>query len=425
MRSVIYENQLYPNYSKKAIIADKVEGWRAFLTDLGVGHDLNSTDLRAIPGSELLNKLKPMLSDPDLVFTLEFSSGLVVKEIQMIADNFEREVPRQSSSYIVSTAANSTSLLPTAPTKQAATQQDTNLEKYSKAVHAAESNWNSLYYLKSYALEPQDGGTYKWEASDIESPWPGTTVASTCKKVEEKVQGIKYTVPEFSDANAFSSWKDSLLDNKTWEGIKSSLDQARLNALSSLNFGAPNSNLKVGLSDHTPDSVYKSSNLNAKRFTEAIKTAETFILDYLKMLMNLLDQRAALEWAQNIVIRFYPQNATISEPIPTVNTVPLSENSFVQVASPQQNIMISLIGNMALDTPDTQWRELYAKIFKAILKHGNPPCKARIGRYLIDKCYLFQVTDLSQTTNSAPVFNVSLISEHYDTNNLQSINYVG
>lgn len=427
MRSVIYENQLYPNYSKKAIVAKDIAGWRSFLESIGAGHNLDSIDLRAIPGSELINKLKPMLYDPDLVFTLEFKNDQIAKEILDEAKRFEEAAPRQSSSYLVSRSRLGLSFLST--TDKFKTRRDrTNRTQAINAVYTQlDLTYNYWYtdlkWLRAGTLAPKKEYDYVWVESTDKSirDWPGTKVKAAVEHARKTADEHKDSLPK-NAVPELDKWEDAggntkaSLEAKLGTAYSRCTDQAireRGNELlvdADALFSNPN---------YVLEDCYKMD-----EFTQAVTAMANFLISYCKAVEHYLETTSDASYT-SVVVRFYPQNATISEPIPTVTTVPLSENSFVQVASPQQNIMVSFIGNMALDTPDTQWRELYARIFKIILKHGNPPCKARVGRYMIDKCYLFQVSDLSQTTNSAPVFNMTLISENYDTKVLQSVDYVG
>lgn len=430
MRSVIYENQLYPNYSKKAIVAKDVAGWRSFLESIGAGHNLDSIDLRAIPGSELINKLKPMLYDPDLVFTLEFTHGQIAKEILDEAKRFEEAAPRQSSSYLVSRSRLGLSFIST--TDKFKTRQDkTNRTQAINAVYTQlDLTYNYWYtdlkWLRAGTLAPKNEYDYVWvESTDksIRELWPGTKVKAAVEHARKTADEHKDSLPK-NEVPELATWEDAggntkdILENKLRDAYIRCTDQAI------------RSSERLALADKTYPALFSNPEYvledcySMDEFTQAVTALANFLISYCKAVEHYLETTSDASYT-SVVVRFYPQNATISEPIPTVTTVPLSENSFVQVASPQQNIMISFIGNMTLDTPDTQWRELYARILKIILKHGNPPCKARVGRYMIDKCYLFQVSDLSQTTNSAPVFNVTLISENYDTKVLQSVDYVG
>jgi hypothetical protein len=175
------------------------------------------------------------------------------------------------------------------------------------------------------------------------------------------------------------------------------------------------------LQQGTPDFLYDGPN----PYTDSVQKFPAFIEEYFDYLKTKIKQYRVSDSGVKIVVRFYPNAATISEPLPIVRTTSLSENSFVQTVAPAMNLSVILQGNLAIDTPDTQWRELYANIFKIILSNGNPVCKARIGRYIVPNCYINAVSDFSNNHNTTPTFNFSLVSTEWDSAKLTPVNYVG
>lgn len=417
MRGIIYKNNTSPYASSAALFMTTVEGWREFLTDISAGHDYNTKDLRVIPGAEMLNKLKPMLHDPDMIFYLEYDNEKVASELKALGSTFDAQIPRQSSSYIISDKVTGTQILENIPgTGNAAVKESSNIAFIRSQLTEVEAAWDSLNYLHSYDFSSGvETDTYK-------NYWPGTEVEAHVESVKDKLKDYKGldSLPE-----PFVTWEDENASGR-FETKKAKLVQVRENVVSRTSVGLEQETLPADqfylLGVYTPDEAY-----NEQELLDAIAEVETFIGDYCTYLETFIDTHndTAYKVKPGVVVRLYPAAVHITEPLPPVETVPLSENSFVQVARPQGNIVATFQNNMALDTPDTQWRELYARIFKIIVKGGNPKCKARIGRYVLDNCYINVVPDLSITPNSAPVFTFNIISEEWDTSKLQAVNYVG
>lgn len=416
MRSVVYKNLSYPGYSKTMF--GTVDGWGQFLNTIGAGHEFNSADLRTIPGSVLLAKLKPMLYDTDLAFTLEYSDSNVVKEVQVLAEESESYAPRQSGAYLISRAFAGVRLLRNdGGGKSAALDKagKRNLQIILGYLKEALQEWNSLKSLQAADYAYAD-------TNDSDDFWPAEpTVKAIIDDTVKEVEGYAGTtgLPE-----TFFNWRDG--SGNTWELLRDTMTLKRCDAVSVLEEDDPRYEY-YDILKATPGPVYTSSSSEAVAFRESVQALIAFISDYCTYVRKFLktDESGAVLNSTGIIIRFYPQNVLLTEPLRQIETVPLSENSFIQVGKPQQNMVATFVNNMALDTPDTQWREIYAKIFNIISGHGNPACKARIGRYLLEDCYLMTVPDLTQSTNSAPVFSFNLISKHWDSGKLSAINFVG
>lgn len=414
MRGVIYKNSKYPGYSKTMF--GNVDGWGSFLNTIGAGHTFSSEDLRAVPGSILLAKLKPMLYDTDLAFTLEYYDSRVVSEVVSIAEEFEKTAPRQSGAYIVSRVFTGINLLQNTEGDSAGsagekTAGKSNLAYILNQLGAALSAWNGLKELQA-----RDKDNTPTDAS--KSYWPGEDVKKIVDETKKKVGSYSSAADKPKD---FYSWSEDS-DSPTWNWYVDSMMTYRAKAISELEDWE-----EYALITGTPSPVYTLDSENARGFCNSIKTLAEHIHDYCNYINDFLKEESsnARLTPAGVVVRFYPQNVLLTEPLRQIETVHLSENSFVQVGKPQQNMVATFVNNMALDTPDTQWRELYARIFNIIAGHGNPVCKARIGRYLLEDCYLMTVPDLTQSINPAPVFSFNLISEHWDSRKLSAINFVG
>lgn len=417
MRSILYKNNTSPYATKSALFTDSVSGWKDFLTDIGIGQDFNKKDLRVIPGAELLNKLKPMLYDPDLIFYLEYENEKVISELKTLGMTFDNLVPRQSSSYIISDTFSSTQILDNIPsTAGDAGRESSNVAYIRSQLTNANAAWNSLTLLRSY-----DFGS-NTVTDDAQELWPGTLVEESINSVKDKLKDYKGldSLPD-----PFYTWQQED-QSGTFETKAAAVIQARDIAVDSTQIGQERDTLSLEqdalLSTYTPAEAYEN-----ETFRAAVENTANFIAQYCTYLETFLrnSSETAYKVKPGAVVRFYPAAVHLSDPIPQVETVQLSENSFVQVAHPQNNLVVTFQNNIALDTPDTQWRELYNRIFKVIVRNGNPKCKARIGRYVLDNCYISVVPDLSITVNSAPVFTFALISEEWDSSKLQPVNYVG
>lgn len=437
MRGLTYQN--VSGYSKLALMTSTPEDWRTFLTAVGTGHELDSQDLRVVPTQDLMAVLHPMLTDPELMFYLEYS-GKVATAIHNEALKFNDKVPRQSSSYVVSYSAGDWVRISDLPAG------DCTQRGY------AACNVGAPAYVTSLA----DDAVAKWkeEAEHLKS-WTYTVDNSSSRTVIsvksptdkwkkyagslEEIQKLRNDLTRLIDdsiplnssligsLDSITQWPDP--DGYTWDGIVSSIKNRYDTALSenatfleAMSRASAETRAEVLQRKWTPDELYDDKNV----YTTFVKQLKDFIFSYFKYLEeNVKDNSGSTNSRYSVVVRFYPNAATITEPVPVVQTTGLSENSFIQTVSPAVNLSVVLQGNLAIDTPDTQWRELYANIFKIILSNGNPMCKARIGRYIVPNCYINAVSDFSNNHNTTPTFNFSLVSTEWDSAKLTPVNYVG
>lgn len=435
MRGLTYKN--VSGYSKLALMTDTPEDWKKFLTSVGTGHDFDSRDLRTVPTQDLMAVLHPMLTDPELMFYLEYS-GNVASKIYAEAIKFNDRLPRQSASYVVSSTTSSgitvgSDIPGSMCTKKAcAGGAQSVADKLQTLVDNAVSMWkweinSTLYSYKVDTSHPEAG----LELTDSYKRYTGTE-----KEIKEAAQAVLdmlgktsvFTLSLLTDCEPLSDFKDS--EGNKLDQILATIHDKYVNQLSTDSnldtFFWSNSlpsTLQQTLMWHrgTPDFLYEGSN----SYTDAVKKFPAFIGEYFEYLKNQIKNHRVSGSNAKVVVRFYPGNAIITEPLPAVQTMSLSENSFVQTVAPASNLSVVMQSNLAFDTPDTQWRELYANIFKIILSNGNPKCTARIGRHIIPNCYISAVSDFSNSHITTPVFAVSLISTEWDSAKLTPVNYVG
>lgn len=440
MRGLTYKN--VSGYSKLALMTDTPEDWKKFLTSVGTGHDFDSRDLRTVPTQDLMAVLHPMLTDPELMFYLEYS-GNVASKIYAEAIKFNDRLPRQSASYVVSsTAFNSTTVGSEIPdnvcSRRACVERST--QSFTNRLKTLTDNavniWQSMVNLKlySYKLNVNAGNSL-----DVTESYKQYT--KTREEIEVSAQDVLNTVKELNIAEPYAAEScktinqfedaDGNLLNEIFAEIEAAYAATLMqiaadpltNSISLAELAALPESIQQDLKQHhgTPDVLYDGPN----SYTDAVQKFPAFIEEYFNYLKKQIKNYRVSDSNAKVVVRFYPNAATISEPLPVVRTTSLSENSFVQTVAPAMNLSVILQGNLAIDTPDTQWRELYANIFKIILSNGNPVCKARIGRYIVPNCYINAVSDFSNNHNTTPTFNFSLVSTEWDSAKLTPVNYVG
>lgn len=441
MRGLTYQN--VSGYSKLALMTSTPEDWRSFLTMLGTGHDFDSRDLRTVPTQDLMAVLHPMLTDPELMFYLEYS-GNVADTIYKKAQEFERNLPRQSSSYIVSSTASGNwltigDLPPEAGSRKGYNDCVKGTKEYiTSLTNNALGQWKyRSERLKSYKVVQFESGevveltpTETWETC-ARSEKDMTTAAQEVISLLDKSDAItKDVIDGLVDLDGWERTNPA----SSWQSIQASIEDKYNDMLfNDSTVGELIANLSgrarssVMSHTYTVEEAYLSKDTVAKNYQDAVKEATDFVLAYFDWLKKQIMEYwlGPGKTRNTVVVRFYPNAATITEPVPVVQTTGLSENSFIQTVSPAVNLSVVLQGNLAIDTPDTQWRELYANIFKIILSNGNPMCKARIGRYIVPNCYINAVSDFSNNHNTTPTFNFSLVSTEWDSAKLTPVNYVG
>lgn len=470
LRSVTYQN--VNGYTKYPPLAKDSDGYRTFLKAIGVGHDYNSQDLRTVSSQELLSQLYPALSDPEQFFYLEFSAKgtrQLRTELQVIAMKYDEVAPRMSSSYIISIGDPNLNRSSSAPSEAV-----TRSSVFRGPTLADLTTWirNTLDYIQKKFVSHDETG---YPTTILNQRVPSIEQLST--KLNESVDKLKTVYISRDQAQSIHAdlFEQLIQSFPIFDQLYLGIMNPELEALQDGQFvtvrlqkfliqdvldyaqaitpkpGMTEAQTKVaeieGYVDYwkadavrlvnnlrqagLPDDYYTNTTRpdtgwSGHNTTEQVLTGVTAAMDwYLTELMKKQTLTTALASELPVIIRFYPAAAVVAEPLCGVSTVPLSEHSFLQVATPQNNIAVQFMGCAALDTPDTQWRQLYAEIFKTIMRYGNPKCSVCAGRYIVKDCHLASVPDLSNAFNTAGTFNFGLISENWDSGKNDVVNYIG
>lgn len=484
IRGLTYAN--VSGYKKYPPMAGDTDGYRNFLTDIGIGWTYNSWDLRAIPADTLLSQLYPMMADPEEYFYLDYKgSPKLTGALLDLGYEFDKDLPRKSSSYILSSSFIQIDRNRRDGYRTKITRDDsavTLLAWVSEVVRSIESRYT-----------PKDENGYPTQGLNDVTGQSIVKLKETIATATSELKDFYLTDTDYQNIrqqaltaakeqfDAFNNVQKFLATNRTYyndppntlilwilDALRDDLtpaaqqyaerttpkkesyadDDARILAemeriypgWSSFGFGLSGSRVnkdvaKIYHEDVTlriqavtqqiPEDFYSKIDPD-QPLIQSIKSVIEALDRYVTEVVKLCKKRGAGEAAStSVVVRFYPAAAVVAEPLYGVNTVPLSEHSFLQVATPQNNIAVQFMSCAALDTPDTQWRQLYAEIFKTIMRYGNPKCSVCAGRYIVKDCHLASVPDLSNAFNTVGTFNFGLISENWDSSRNDVVNYIG
>lgn len=482
IRGLTYAN--VSGYKKYPPMAGDTDGYRNFLTDIGVGWTYNSWDLRAIPADTLLSQLYPMMTDPEGYFYLDYKSSPKLTEALLeLGYEFDRDLPRKSSSYIISSSFvqigrtrregygtqftrddSAVTLLAWVsdvvrhiesrytpkdengyPTERLNSETGGCLVQLKEAVTTATNELKDFFlteqvYQQTYIDALMAARNDLLDASDIDfkntelAVKPSTTPEEVTKWLKDNFakdfnQAAQDYATKVTPKKASYEKEEKEITQKLTElyGFNWEYSSGRTEGHTPLvQIYTEDVNLRAqAVKQQMPEDFYTQEGSDCPLLNH-IRAAAKGLLVYVEEVIKLCKKRGAGEAAStSVVIRFYPAAAVVAEPLYGVNTVPLSEHSFLQVATPQNNIAVQFMSCAALDTPDTQWRQLYAEIFKTIMRYGNPKCSVCAGRYIVKDCHLASVPDLSNAFNTVGTFNFGLISENWDSSRNDVVNYIG
>ena len=111
-----------------------------------------------------------------------------------------------------------------------------------------------------------------------------------------------------------------------------------------------------------------------------------------------------------IYIRLYPQNVVMSYPQRLLQTQILSNNEILQTSSLKSNLRINLVNNIALNTVDTQWLDMYHTFFEYWLDKGNNKFQLLVGDYTLNNCYIETPPLLKNSMGPMSTFNLNIVS---------------
>lgn len=129
------------------------------------------------------------------------------------------------------------------------------------------------------------------------------------------------------------------------------------------------------------------------------------------LLFKKEDSSATGVGSQFLIIRLYPNQATINYGPPSINVTQLSHNKYLTTKRDATNINLILGGNLALNSPDTQWFRFYGALFRLLVDHGNPDFSVVVGSKKIERCNLAVAPMFAEHINrTMELFNVTVIS---------------
>ncbi len=120
-----------------------------------------------------------------------------------------------------------------------------------------------------------------------------------------------------------------------------------------------------------------------------------------------------------VYIRLYPTSANILLPIRQTKASILSNNEVLLTASKKNNLTVSLNRNIALNTLDTQWLDLYQTFFDYWIDSGNRKFQIIVGDYTLNNCYLQESPIFSQSMEAAGFFNLNFVSSIADARDIK------
>ena len=127
------------------------------------------------------------------------------------------------------------------------------------------------------------------------------------------------------------------------------------------------------------------------------------------------------ELSSKIYMRVYPQTGYILPPLRPYTTTLLSNNEILQVSSVVGvNAACALQNNLALNTVDTQWADMYTLFFNYWLEYEqNKSFRLIFGDYILPNCYFRAQPQMVQTLEPVTTFNLDIISGVRSINGIQ------
>ena len=405
-----YTNTDYPGYSY-GFLGEDINRYLSALS-AGVDDTIGST-LKSIPTSELLGRLKPMIRERDFIFSLTFTSQLLMDRLAKLAAQWADKVPRQSAAYIIGTPYS----LGTGE-KEAVAKGGNPLMRWQQAllreVEIARSELEKFVkgdYFRSL------GGISIIDKEDV---GPATnSLDDLMLKIEAVTnpKNLNYKYPKFLE------WVDVLEDSSgfgsspaygcSWSQVWNKAVTVIYQVIGKVLAETPYVEDEKGETVvNTVNKATKTLQLqDSQVYRDVIRVINAFVDDYVKTFEKFLTDLDGAEGTSDstVVVRLYPRAAFIGHASPQLLTTKLSENSFLQTAGRPDNIMISMQDCIAFDTLDTQWAQLYREIFNSIVKCGSPECAVRLGRRRIPGCHLFATPQIPDTLGTISMFAVQFI----------------
>lgn len=126
----------------------------------------------------------------------------------------------------------------------------------------------------------------------------------------------------------------------------------------------------------------------------------------------------------NFFIRLYPRAGQIAYPNMKINTGTVSDNRLLTINNGATNLECSLQGNLALNTLDAQWLDLYTNIFDFMTTMNlSRGFTLRFGNYSIPNCYFKTAPRFINNGQSLSLFNLDIVSSVRKIDDINVLSY--
>jgi len=347
--------------------------WNTLLDTLSIGEE-RYIELRGTPTAKVLNKLFPILNNPDKGVTLEFdltNHPELYSKVDTLIDNYA-DIIKQSSRYLAST------------------------------ISLGEDNREVL----------QDSLTLPYNNPLV------TQYVELVTYIKQKILSVLTIIDEYGKIGGVDR-VDYVLDRfKSIEGLLSIVNSVNVTSGFLVSEGILTNFSQVDQWRKIFDSLYSSliqylrsefayNNLN-KNFTNKYDEVKALLED--QIFVQSIDNNKKVTNFKLLIIRLYPTTGKIALGSPSPITTKLSNSRFIQTKSPKTNIRAALKNNIALNTPDTQWFDFYNRLFEDIIDYGNPECTLRFGTDKLKGCYIMEPFSFMKDNSSVLGFDINLMS---------------
>jgi len=119
-----------------------------------------------------------------------------------------------------------------------------------------------------------------------------------------------------------------------------------------------------------------------------------------------------------IYIKLYPRAVQFNPPRTASSMHPLSHARLLQVTRGRTNPSLILTDNLAFNTYDTQWLDIYTSFFDTWYSFGNPPVDIVIGDYVFKDMVLQSVPRLTNNHKDVETFSIVYTSENTELSDI-------
>ena len=200
--------------------------------------------------------------------------------------------------------------------------------------------------------------------------------------------------------------------------VRSNLD----NLLSTLNNN--NSDAKIAKQDFFNERFIVVETINNILFDIEQAVPGNTSDDYKKEMTNVDLFKSFNYKSIQFFIRLFPKAAQLAYPNSKLATGTVSDNRILSINNGYTNLECNLTGNLALNTLDAQWLDMYANIFDFMtslnLREGFT---FKFGNYSIPNCYFKKAPRMINNGLPANMFNLELISSVRSLKNINVNTY--